>query len=1001
MNDLERIRIVCRGDFTEREKDTIRSFTTDKCQLLFLNRGEEISLSNRPDSMTILIIRIRGEPEEFTEISRISGNLHPGSPASVLLLYERYDRDLIIRGFESGGNDFIIRNDLEVALPEKIEQQLVFLKPCFRERKAFDDGMKEYDTIREKYVKMQKDLIEKQEWFMNIFTNCNIPMILYEIETGKMVDVNISFTATFGYHERSILGENVIDHGIYRTEEERSRYESELYESGRPAIVEIPLRSGHGGLIDTRRTMSFLHTSGADLVLVQFQEVAARPPQDDVPGTLRCMIGAIDHIPDAIIVFDKNGKIVGWNRSMERLTGVDGRDVMGTSREDHSLRIFKNKRPMLMDCIGKPMNDPKYHFQKMTRDGNRLCGEAYVPTFNDGKGAYLWCAASPVIGPDNDTMGYIEIMRDITRWVETERAIMRHKEDLERTIERRTQDLERSRKKAMSLLHSAEIQRRLIEDALEETEGSRKDVQRLMDQMEQILGATKTGMNVIDEQYRISYIDPEWKRRYGEINGKRCFEYIMERDAPCSDCHIGDVLKRKRKIVEERTLPRENDRPVQITSFPFAGPDGKTHIAQVYVDITERKKVENRLRQLKEAADAHLQAKTEFLANVSHEIRTPMNAIIGMTELAMDTDLNSEQLEYLESVSRSANSLLNIINDILDFSELEGGSIRLKRSDINVRNIISKVIVTFSPRLEEKGLNIMTRIEPDVPEMIVGDEGRLEKILKNLIDNSIKFTHDGGITIRIRKDPSMKDRAGNGRNVLHFSIEDSGIGVEEDKVREIFESFNQADTSITRKYDGIGLGLTISSNLVRLMGGRMWVESDPGIGSRFHFTVPSDDERDVTVDPNTRDRSRRIVPDPGSLKEHLPDGMQHGARILIVEDHPLNQKLTMSMLKKKGYRVEIAGNGQIALGLLGKDSYDIILMDIQMPVMDGYETTRIIRSGSSADIDPSIPIIAMTAHTLNGEEERCLSAGMDGYISKPVNSRELFEKIEAILQVHQ
>jgi two-component system, sensor histidine kinase and response regulator len=560
--------------------------------------------------------------------------------------------------------------------------------------------------------------------------------------------------------------------------------------------------------------------------------------------------------------------------------------------------------------------------------------------------------------------------------------------------------------------------------------------------------------------------------------------------------------------------------PVEFWSRLLHRNDRVIGMVVTFVDVTVRKQAEEAMRKAKEAAEAGSRAKSEFLANMSHEIRTPLNGVIGITELALGTDLTEEQRDYLETVKSSGDALLSVINDVLDFSKIEAGKTNLDVSDFDLRSSLETMMKTFALRASDKKLELLHQVDRQVPEILKGDANKLRQILVNLLGNAIKFTHAGEVALHVRV-----DKVEGEKYRLHFTVSDTGVGLAADVRKLIFDPFTQADSSTTRNYGGTGLGLAISARLVKMMGGEIWVESEPGRGSQFHFTaelvadytqsvprsasslVVTDGARVLIVDDNKsncciledlcknwgmmatsahsgeeailRLRAARedgspykvILIDrhmPGmdgfELVEHLqrlPDpvpatimmltsGGQRGdvvrsselgitaylskpvrpselqdaislalgiqpveeaprhypapaqelapsLRVLLAEDNAVNRKVVTKLLEKRGHQVFVTTNGKEAVAALKKNTFDLVLMDVQMPEMDGFEATRNIRLSEQGSAFHQ-QIIALTAHALSGDRARCIEAGMDGYLTKPLRAAELDQVLESCLQ---
>ncbi len=635
----------------------------------------------------------------------------------------------------------------------------------------------------------------------------------------------------------------------------------------------------------------------------------------------------LDSMGDGLIVSDESGRLIHFNPAAERILGTAPADIPYTGWPAHYGLFLPDKVT--------PFPADRLPTRRANRGEESNQVEVFIRNENVPGGVVVSATGRPLRDEQGVIRGGVVVLRDIT---EAKRA----EADLRRSRERFDLAVRGSR------------------DGLWDWDMASGDI----------------------------YFSPAWKRMLGyeDHELRNCFEdwrgHLHPDDRARALSSLREFLAGGSDDYEQEYRLLHKDGSYRwILSRGVAVRDAAgrpVRMAGSHTDITERKRAEDELRRAKDAAEAADRAKLEFLANVSHEIRTPLNGVLGMTELALDTDLSREQRDYLETARSASVALLDIINDLLDFAKIHAGRLDLDPAPFALRRSLDEALRPLEFRASAKGLDFVCRVADGVPDRLVADWPRLRQVLLNLAGNAVKFTERGGVSVTVApaagSQPALADVGlAEPGPVLRFAVSDTGIGIPVEKLRAVFEPFVQADGSTTRRYGGTGLGLSISARLAALMGGELTAVSSPGSGSTFTLTVPFTPAGGAASEVG----GNRAAAPPECRSLHL----------LVAEDNPVNQKLVMRLLEKHGHTAEFVADGRAALAALERGGFDGALMDIQMPEMDGLEVAARYRAGEPAG--RRLPIVAMTARARPGDRARCLEAGMVGYLAKPLDGAEL------------
>ncbi len=642
--------------------------------------------------------------------------------------------------------------------------------------------------------------------------------------------------------------------------------------------------------------------------------------------THRYLNQIIEFLPDATLVIDRDKKVVAWNQAMENISGVKKEDIIGKGNFEYAIPFYGERRPILVDLLFLPEEEVSKKYDFVRRDGNTLLGEVFLPRMYGGKGMHLLGSASLLSDQEGNVLGAIETMRDITGRKMGELALRESHARLDAMANNVPGVVFQFYARSDGSLGFYYLSRRASDDL-----GIEHDVTDPLgfadrihtDDRERFLASVRNAVKSGEEW--------GFEGRFIKPSGETVWCQILS-----SPVLVGSELV-------------------------FSG---------VVVDVTDRHRAMEEMQRAKLVAEAASQAQSRFLSNVSHEVRTPLNGIIGFAELIMREQTIENVHAMARTVLHESDILLSLVNELLDQARIESGRMEIECVATDMKDLVETVVKTIQIQAEKKGLQLRLEISSEIPRFLLADRLRVCQVLLNLLNNSVKFTQEGMVALRM----GIESREA-GRIWVRFEVIDTGTGIPEDKKHMIFERFAQVDAAATRKYGGTGLGLSVSKGLVELMGGRIGFDSSFGKGSTFWFVLPlalCNEEQPALPQPET-------VPEKKPACGNCP--------VLLVEDYLPNQEVARMHLESAGYRVEVASNGIEALKACESKEYRLILMDVQMPEMDGFEACRLLRA--KPGWTHNAVIVGLTANADEKSRRDCLSAGMDGVVTKPIR-REMF-----------
>jgi PAS domain S-box-containing protein len=942
--------------------------------------GIELAAAEDPD--VILLDIVMPGMDGFEVCRRLKADQLLRSIPVVFLTALRTDRESRVQALEAGAEAFLSKPLDEQELVAQV-RAMAKLKAAHRLQRLEKEELAALVAQRTHELEQElaerkraKDTLrESEQKFQKTFHSSPVALSLTTLEDDRFLDVNAALLRMLERDREEVLGHTSVELQVWMEPEERAAIVAQLNQHGSMHNVDLKVRAKSGAIRDILWSVEQVVIGGEICLLASALDITDRKQIEETQAFL-----AQTSRPTNEAFFNSLARYLAQSLGMDFVC-IDRLEGDGLTA-----------RTVAVWCDGQFADNVTYALP------DTPCGQVV------GKRVCCFPANVRQLFPRDLVLQELraEGYAGVTLWSHVGRpigliAVIGRSPLANRSLVETTLQL-------VAVRAAGELERQQTEESLRDSETRHRLLVEHLDagvvvhapdtslrfanpMASRLLGLTQ------DEMFGRRAPDPSWG--FFREDGTRLpvEEYPVERVLATLEPISGQVVGVNR--------PRTNDRVwVLVSGYPvFHENHALEQVVISFVDITDRKRAEENLRaantQLEQSlaraqelavqAEAATRAKSEFLANMSHEIRTPMNGVIGMTGLLLETELNAEQQRYVETTRSCGEALLALLNDILDFSKIEAGKLKLELLDFDLRDLLESFATPLAMRAKSKGIEFVCAIEPDVPSWVCGAPDRLRQILINLAGNAVKFTEQGWVSVHASLISEKATEA-----MVRFSVRDTGIGIPPEHQELLFQKFAQADTSMTRRYGGTGLGLAISKKLTELMAGEIGVNSQVGAGSEFWFTVP------LGKPAQPKSLTDGATEPAGTLRHPrgtLPAVHRQGARILVAEDNVVNQDVALGILHKLGLRAEAVADGAEAVEVLRHLPYDLVLMDVQMPEMDGLEATRIIRDPQSLVLDHQIPIVAMTAHAMLGDREHCLHTGMNDYITKPVSPHSLAEAL--------